>query len=94
MQRNLTQYQKRRLCECVTMTCALSTFTVFTLYIVFVHGIAVFGARNPFNVVEPLQQTRNGIHRMEVKFTNINININIFVMGYVSVMNTIYEVYV
>ena len=60
------------------MIFALSTFTVFTLYIVFVHGIALFAARNQFNVVEPRQQTRNGIHRIEVKFTNINITVNIF----------------
>lgn len=71
MERNSRFGKKRRFCECVTMVSGLSTFTAFTLYIIFAHGFTIFGARNPFNMVEPSEpDTRNGIESIEVCFRN------------------------
>ena len=57
------------------MLCALSMLTAFTLYTFFVYGL--FGARNPFNVVEPKQPAGNRIKKVEVKCYNINIISNV-----------------
>ena len=64
--KNADFYEKRRLCECVTMLTLLIGFTGFSLYVVFAHGFH-FGNENPFSIVNlPSNRTEQFV-REEVR---------------------------
>ena len=50
LEKNAARFEKQRLFECVTMVCFLTTFTGFTLYIVFAHGFH-FAKSNQFHII-------------------------------------------
>ena len=55
------------------MLSALTTFTAFTLYIVFAHGFTIFAPKNPFGVVEPKQAAGAKAQGIEVNFINTSV---------------------